>query len=130
MIIISSILFKALNLSIIFYFTPILLFISEIISPIIFSFTLKVHKEKIIYIILYIIGYFLEIISILIYNEIVIVNKFGLNENTTKYIKEREIEEKIDLINGIENEEKNNKDTDSFCEIGNYSFNLIDETSL
>ena len=130
MTIIFCILYKGLNLSIISHFSPILFFITEIISPIIFSLIFEVSENSFIYRVLYIIGFSLEIISILIYNEIIIVNKCDLNKNTAKYIKEREIEEQIDLINGIENEEKNNKDRDNYCEIGNYSFKLIDETSL
>ena len=99
------IIFWVLNLSLICHFSPILYFITEIISPILVTifqnFFFQKKNETIFFIILYIIGDVLQIIAILFYNEIIIINRCGLNENTTIYIKQRDIEEQIDWIDGV-----------------------------
>ena len=120
-IILNSIL-KALTLLEVYYFSPILYFISETTSPMLFSFYIKFLAKNgqgtYIYILI-IIGFLFEIISIFLYNEIIIINACGLNENTVKYIKEREEEEKIGDLYDYDNEniDKNN---DNCLEFPNY----------
>ena len=48
------------------------------------------------------IGYFLVLLSSLIYNEIIIFNFFGLNRNTKKYLEIRQREELSSIINNDE----------------------------
>jgi len=115
---------KALTLLEIYYFSPILYFISETISPMLYSFYIKIlsknGQSNYIYIFI-IIGFLFEIISIFLYNEIIIINACGLNENTVKYIKEREKEEKIGTLYDNDNDNENiDKNNDNYFEIENY----------
>ena len=132
LIVITCSILKALTLLEVYYFTPILYFISESISPIIFSFYNKLFLKKtrqntFIYIFI-IIGFLFQIISILLYNEIIIINRYGLNKNTVKYIKEREIEEKIDLLYNNDDKDKNNDN--NYLEISDYKVNLDSRSTL
>ena len=135
LIIIASIILKILTLLEIDYFSPILYFISESISRMLYLFYSKLYletKEKKIYIYIFIIiGSLFEIISILLYNEIIIINYFGLNKNTVKYIKEREAKEKIDVLYDCEDEDKDDDNSSNlYLEISNYKFRLDSKTTL
>ena len=99
----------------IYFFNPCYFIISETISEfILFIYNIISNKqyynniEKIIYSICYI----FSIISSLIFNEIIIINCFGMSEFTKNNIKERE---RIDTLNAL------NRATDSENEI-NSSF--------
>jgi len=133
---IATSILKALTLLEVYYFSPILYFISESLSQMIFSlyikFYLKNNGQSIYIYILIIIGSLFEIISILLYNEIIIFNCFALNRNTVKYIKEREIEEKLDALYDDEKKDKNGDDNSSndYLEIANYKINLHSRTNL
>ena len=134
LIIFVSIILKVLTLLEVYYFSPILYFISESISPMLYFFYSKLYletKEQRIYIYIFIIfGSLFEIISILLYNEIIIINYFGLNKNTVKCIKEREIEEKTDALYNFEEEDKDDlNNSNLYLEISNYKFSLDSRTS-
>jgi hypothetical protein len=134
LIIFVSIILKVLILLEVYYFSPILYFISESISRMLYLFYSKLYletKEKKIFIYIFIIiGSLFEIISILLYNEIIIINYFGLNKNTVKCIKEREIEEKTDVLYNFEEEDKDDlNNSNLYFEISNYKFNLDSRTS-
>ena len=128
--IILDIFLKILTLSLINHFSPILYFITEIISPILTTLIQKIFlekdKENFIFITPHIIGNVFQIIAILFYNEIIILNRCGLNENTNVFIKQRELEEKFGLMNDIKNL-KENKDEVSFFELDNYKIKLRDD---
>ena len=76
---------------VIYYFTPAIFAMSDIISPM-FSWLKNRIENKdstAIVIIFNILGYLIIIIAALIYNEIITCNFLGLNENTWKAIDER-----------------------------------------
>ena len=78
---------NVLTFLVIFYFSPTLLMITDIINPIIkWIISLFIDKEghTSIEIVINSIGYFLVLFSSLIYNEIIIFNCFGLNGKTKK----------------------------------------------
>ena len=100
--------YGVIQILIIYYFSPLLLMVTDIISPIL-QFTIKIIlKEKeekldILDKILIYIGYFIITICALIYSEIIICNFCDLNRNTYKNIKERQKEE-LALLQKIEND--------------------------
>ena len=86
----------------IYFFNPCYFIISETFSEfILFIYNIITNKkcdnniEKIIYSICYI----FSIISSLIFNEIIIINCFGMNEFTKKRIEEREKKDTLNAIN-------------------------------
>ena len=96
---------NVLSFLVIFYFSPTLLIVTDIIYPIftwIISLFKKDKENKAFDIILNSIGYFLVLLSSLIYNEIIIFNFFGLNRNTKKYLEIRQREELSSIINNDE----------------------------
>ena len=48
-------------------------------------------------VIIYPIGYIITLISCLIYNEMIVLNFYGLNKNTKKFVEKRQSEEAIEL---------------------------------
>ena len=105
-ILLASIL-QLLTVLVIYYFTPTLYVISDIVSPTLTWLFLKLPKEdKKVNIIYYSLGYIISIFASLLYNEIIIFNFCGLNENTKKYIEERQKEE-ITSLREIENKINN-----------------------
>ena len=103
----------------IFYFTPSHTFISEFISQ--FSFYILSAVEgnnKDFYskdnVIIFSIGYFINFCCIIIFNEVIILNFFGLDYNTRKRIQQRERKDS-DFNIGI--------DLNSISEDENESFN-------
>lgn len=76
----------------IFYFSIMHFVLSSFISPIlhfIYNNCVKEEKDTAIAIILSIIGYIIELFSILIYNEIIVLNIYDLNRYTVKGINDR-----------------------------------------
>ena len=74
----------------IFYFSPTLITVTNMISPFLFWIAIIiVLGESIIGIILNPIGYFITLFSTLIYNELIILNCCHLNRNTKKYLNKR-----------------------------------------
>ena len=93
----ASILQTMSNL-VIYYFSPTLLVVTDSISPMLFWMILNLPNEnKKINIIFNLLGYLISLFASLIYNEIIILNFFGLNKYTKKYINERQKEELISL---------------------------------
>ena len=103
---ILAIILQSLELLVIYYFSPILLMVTDIISPMCLWVALAIMKTPKIYeIILNPIGYLIVLFASLIYNEIIIFNFWNLNKDTKKLIEERLIEESKD-IRKTENELK------------------------
>ena len=86
----------------IYYFNPCYFIISELISECILFISDIIAKKKryntIEIIIIYSVSYIVNIICSLIFNEIIIINCFGMSEFTKKRIKERE---RIDTLNAL-----------------------------
>ena len=98
---ISGPLLQLFTIYVVYYFSPILLIVTDSISPIlswifenIFIYHFKNSAQEII---LKIFGYLIVLFGALIYNEIIICNFCGLNKYTKKYLKERENQELISL---------------------------------
>ena len=93
---------------IIYFFSPILLMVTDIISPMLFFIyeikynNKKIEEPKLLNIIFHYIGFFIILICSLIYNEIIICNFCNLNKNTCKNINERQKHE-WDLLKNEEN---------------------------
>ena len=85
---------------IVYYFSPTLFIVSDIISPMCSWFVRwgMNGREETRTIILNFFGYFIIIFSSLIYNEIIICNFWGLNVNTKKYTEERQRRESKNLM--------------------------------
>jgi len=98
---------------IIFYFSPILYMVTEIIrSSLLWIAYIIIDGDTPLNIILCCIGNIILLLASLIYNEIIICNFCDLNINTKKFIEEREKEEKK-LLNNIQNNENINEDFDN-----------------
>ena len=88
------------TLLVIFYFSPILLMVTDIISPLLSEIVLIIENKEgrgKLQIILYPIGYVIVLFASLIYNEIIIFNCCNLNKDTKKFIEERIDEESRDI---------------------------------
>ena len=73
-----------------FYFSPTLIIITDVISPLFRWVILTFNEEtELIEEILYPIGYLIIIFSTIIYNELIIFNCCGLNKNTKKFVHKR-----------------------------------------
>ena len=108
--IIFTLINNVLSFLVIFYFSPTLLMVTDIIHPIIkwIISLFKNEKEyKILDIILNSIGYSLVLFFSLIYNEIIIFNFFGLNRKTIKYLDEKQREETSSIIDNFDDEDNN-----------------------
>ena len=108
--IIFTLINNVLSFLVIFYFSPTLLMVTDIIHPIIkwIISLFKNEKEyKILDIILNSIGYSLVLFFSLIYNEIIIFNFFGLNRKTIKYLDEKQREEISSIIDNFDDEDNN-----------------------
>jgi hypothetical protein len=113
---------KVIFCLIIYYFTPNIFVLTNVISSIInwiFNYFITKNKEETtLNLILQGIGYFIILFSTLIYNEFIIFNFCGLNKNTIKNISERSTIEEIEL-----NMERislgKGKDTGLYFEAGN-----------
>ena len=114
---ISCIILYVFNFLVIYYFSPTLLMITDIISPILSLIYKGFTGGKTfgtLDIILNIIGYSIVLLFSLIYNEIIICNFFGLNRNTKKFLEREQREELSSIIDGDDDDDDNdnNKDTD------------------
>ena len=102
--ILFNITLNLLTLLALFYFSPTLIMITDIISPFLLWIA-KTIKDggKINELILNSIGYVIVIFSAFIYNEIIILNFCGLNKNTKTFVNQR-LKKELDEI-------KKNKET-------------------
>ena len=125
---------QVFEIFVIYYFCPILLCVTDSISPMLFwilGFFIKKQDvqddhHSISDIILISIGYFLQIIAGLIYNEIIICNFMNFNKNTKKRLQEREQEELLSLKK-IENSFTSNYSDENQREIEDASDNSEEE---
>lgn len=119
-IILCSIL-QVFTIYVVYYFSPILLTVTDSISPTL-SWILSMIQDGIgqnspFDIIIKSVGYFIQLIAGLIYNEIIICNFFGLDEFTKKKLQEREQKELLSIrmsqsgANVDENEEERDNDS-------------------
>ena len=92
---------KVIFCLIIYYFTPNIFVLTNVISSIInwvFNYFITKNKEETtLNLIFQGIGYFIILFSTIIYNEFIIFNFCGLNKNTIKNISERTSLEEIEL---------------------------------
>jgi hypothetical protein len=87
---------QILTILVIYYFSPTLFIVTDIISPFLSWIVYSIQKrESGINIVFNCLGYFIVFFSSLIYNEILISNFYGFNKNVKKYIEERQKEELI-----------------------------------
>ena len=99
---------------VIYYYTPCHIFIPELISQFVFYVTNVMQKNDEFYyltinIIVFSFVYFINFCCIIIFNEIIILNFFGMDYNTIKRIKQREMNDsKINMIalNRLMNDEE------------------------
>ena len=100
---ISASLLQTFSNLVIYYFSPILLMVTDSISPMLLWIVIILPKEeKIINIVFNSLGYLISLFSSLIYNEIIILNFCGFNKYTKKYIEKRGEKESI-LLRNTEN---------------------------
>ena len=101
-----------------FYFSPILVMVTDIISPMLFWIAKTIEKGPVMPdVIIYPIGYIITLVSCLIYNEMIILNFWGLNKNTKKFVEYRQSEESIELAHAhdeiiLENLKKDSEEDD------------------
>ena len=110
--IIFYIILNVLSYLVIYFFSPTLLMVTDIINPIIKWIVSLIQKEEekgTLDIILISIGYSLVLFSSLIYNEIIILNCCGLNNKTKKYLEEKQKQE----LSIIDNDNDNDYDIDN-----------------
>jgi len=94
--IIFLLILDVLSYLVIYFFHPTLLMLTDIINPIIKwikSLITGEEEKTTLNIILNSVGFSLALFSALIYNEIIILNFFGLNSKTKKYLEEKQREE-------------------------------------
>ena len=98
---------------VVYYFSPILSCISDIVNPLI-SMIVEAMMDRYyeFYLVEKSLGYILILISALIYNEIIILNFCGCNEYTSICIKERGNEE----LHSIRNSESDAQSEENFLE--------------
>jgi len=118
-----TLIFQVLTILIIYYFSPTLYTVTDIISPLLTWIVNCIQNgENKINIILNSLGFSIVFFSSLIYNEIIICNFLGLNVNVKKFIEERQKEELISLRvteseiqngNQQQNEHENNTSSDT-----------------
>ena len=95
---IFAIALQALTLLVIFYFSPILLMVTDIISPMLLWVATTIEDgEDLPDIVLKPIGYLIILFASLIYNEIIIFNFCNLSKDTKKFVELRLNEEKDDI---------------------------------
>ena len=84
-----------------FYFSPTLLVVTDLISPIFNLFIPLIYGGfDLKYFSLSITGYSISLISAIFYNELIVCNFFGLNKNTVENIRNRgQIESDKSLLN-------------------------------
>ena len=99
----------------IFYFSPTLIIVTDIISPMLLWIVVTIeYGYSMPDVILNPIGYVIVIFSSLIYNELIILNFCGLSKNTKKFVENRESEETIQINYSLEVEENMHNSDDQF----------------
>ena len=89
---------QTLAFLVVFYFSPILLMVTDIISPMLLWIASTIMKPvDFPDVLLYPIGYLIVLFSSLIYNEIIIFNFCDLNKDTKIFVEQRINEETTDI---------------------------------
>jgi len=95
---------QTLTILVIYYFSPTLFIVTDIISPLLAWIVTSVEKgEKKRNIVFNSLGYLIVFVSSLIYNEIIVCNFWGLNLNTRRYIEERQKHELVSISRSADN---------------------------
>ena len=104
----------------VYYLTPCHYFISEYISEYSYYIINAINGKEDFYstinIIIISIGYFINFFCCLIFNEVIIINYFGLEYNTKKKISQRQISESIDISKAKTMIELNDEHLDDILE--------------
>ena len=110
-------LLQTFTVLVIYYFSPTLLMVTDIISPMLLWIVLSIEDmPELSTIVIKSLGYFIVLIGSLIYNEIIIFNFCDLNTNTKKYLEKRQNEESSLLRkteNDINSKELNQSQSDN-----------------
>ena len=119
LIFISAAIFHVLVYLTNYYFSTILLVITDLLSPLLLLIFIKLFtddsKTSNIEFIFTIIGHIICIIALVFYNELIICNFCGLNENTIENIHKRGLDDQkkcLDRKTNASNESKDNSDFD------------------
>ena len=105
---------RVFTLLAIFYFSPTLIIVTDIISPMLLWVVLTIQNcDSIITAIINPIGYVIVLFSSLIYNEIIIFNFWGLSHNTKKFVDQRVSTEIKQIEDALLSENSQNNDDDS-----------------
>ena len=111
---------QILTVYVIYYFSPILLTVTDSISPMLSWIIDLIRNEPMknpyINISFNGTGYLIQLIAGLIYNEIIICNFCGLNEYTKKNLQERENQELISILTITDNNEINEKENNNIVD--------------
>ena len=95
---IFGIIYNILYLLALYYFSPILILVSDMISPFLMWIALTIFDGgKMPDVIINPIGYLIVLLASLVYNEIIIFNFWGLSKNTKKFVEKRVTQESIQI---------------------------------
>ena len=110
----SVIIMRVLTFLALFYFSPTLILVTDIIHPFFLWIVQTIQERTLITeVIYYLIGYIIVFFSALIYNEIIIFNFCGLSKNTKKFVLQRENREIKQIKEAFKAESALNTDEDS-----------------
>ena len=110
----SVIITRVLTFLALFYFSPTLILVTDIIHPFFLWIVQTIQERTLITeVIYYLIGYIIVFFSALIYNEIIIFNFCGLSKNTKKFVLQRENREIKQIKEAFKAESALNIDEDS-----------------
>ena len=117
--------YRIIRLIVIFYFSPILYLVTDIVYYVVdwIILTIKNGASSMPFDALYPIGYFIIVLSVLIYNEIIILNFCGMNKNTKIFVEHRQSKESIELTkyqNNILFDDLNKNDGDNISVNSDY----------
>ena len=119
LVLIFGTLLQTFSFLVIYYFTPTLFMVTDIMTPfLLWIIKIISNEETVSNKIFNSVGYFIVLIASLIYNEIIICNFCGLNEYTKKYLEKRQKKEYA-LLKQVENENSHYEDNNNNDEENN-----------
>lgn len=121
-IFISGALLQTFSFLVIYYFSPTLFMVTDIMTPFLLWIIKINDKETFRNKLLNGLGYFIVLIASLLYNEIIICNFCGLNKYTKKCLDKRQKEE-LALLNRTESENSHFSDVDQNNNNNDISYN-------
>ena len=128
-ILISGSFLQTFSFLVIYYFSPTLFMVTDIMTPFLLWIIQSISKKETVFNkVVNSIGYFIVLIASLIFNEIIICNFCNFNKFTKKYLEKRQKEELILLKqteneNSYYNENDNNNDNENDNNNGNENEN-------